>query len=626
MATDQRLPRKLAAILYADVAGYSRLTGQDEDATHRNLKDSLDLIAHTVESHHGRVMHYAGDAVLAMFDAVVDAMSCAAAIQRDIDANQADTSEERKVRFRIGLNLGDVIEDRGDIYGDGVNVAARLESLAEPGGICISESVYTAVGSKLPLEYEDLGDREVKNIENPVRVYRAKLQDGVDLPEPVSAAQAKPTLRSLVTTAAIILVLGVAVLAWLKPWDPETGSVSASARPLPLPDKPSVVVLPLKNLSGDPDQEILSSAISEDLTGELSRFAELFVISADSANFYADGKKTPKEIGRELGVKYVLAGSMQGADDRLRVSMKLIEAESEAQIWTQKYDRIISDLFVVQDEIVRSVTSSLGETIWRNAAVGLERKPLANFEAYDYYLKGKESLHKLNKEANEEARLLWQKAIELDPDLGYPYLGMAWTYFLDYRAQWVKTGPEALDLAAAYLDRAADKLGDHYAVHRLRSKISQVRGGLDRAMVQIKRALELNPNDGDLLATYAQMLYYTGKRAEALAWIDDAIRRNPHYPSWYASTRAFILYLQNDYQAAVAELNKIGSPVVWDHRLLAAGYAQLGREDKARLHVDKLLEDDPGFSVAAFAPSLGFQRDVDKELFLDGLRKAGLPE
>jgi TolB-like protein len=292
MEHSDRLPRKLAAILYADVAGYSRLTGDDEDATHRTLSEYLDLISSSVESHHGRIMHYAGDAVLAMFNAVIDALACASAIQEDLKTRSEGSPEGRRLKFRIGLNLGDVIEDRGDIYGDGVNIAARLESLAEPGGICISGTVYDAIGNKLPIQYEFMGEQQVKNIEKPVRAYRV-LQDTNEDMEAVSSGPL--TLES--------------------------------------PDKPSIAVLPFTNMSGDPEQEYFSDGITEDIITELSRFPTLFVIARHSSFAFRAQTFDVKEIGGKLGVRYIVEGSVRTAGDRMRITAQLIDVETGNHIW-----------------------------------------------------------------------------------------------------------------------------------------------------------------------------------------------------------------------------------------------------------------------------------------------------
>jgi adenylate cyclase len=313
----EQLPRKLAAILYADVAGYSRLTSEDEDATHRELSDCLDLIATAVEDHRGRVVHYAGDAVLAMFEAAVDVLSCATHVQGDLKSRNADLPDDRKIQFRIGINLGDVIEDRGDIYGDGVNVAARLESLADPGGICISDSIRTAVGKKLSLDYVFMGEQEVKNIAEPVRAYSVIINQE----KSKSSSVQTPTLE--------------------------------------LPDKPSIAVLPFQNMSGDPEQEYFSDGITEDIITALSRSPWLFVIARNSSFAFRGLTIDVKQVAQELGVHYILEGSVRKAGKRVRVTAQLIDGLSGGHVWAEKYDGELTDIFDLQDEITRNAVASI---------------------------------------------------------------------------------------------------------------------------------------------------------------------------------------------------------------------------------------------------------------------------
>jgi TolB-like protein/class 3 adenylate cyclase len=334
-----RLPRKLAAILYADVAGYSRLTGEDEEGTHRRLSIYLDLISESIQRDNGTVVHYAGDAVLAEFPTVTEAMICAADVQQALSQSNADLADDRKVQFRIGVNLGEVIVDRDDIYGDGVNVAARLESLAESGGICVSESVHGAVGNKLPIDYEFMGERAVKNIEKPVRAYHARLRDGAKLPKlgPQTARNRSRNASPIIAGALLVLALAGALLFWLGPWKTMEESEPAVSAALPLPDQPSIAVLPFTNMSGNSEQEYFADGLTEDVITNLSRFEELFVISRTSTFAYKGKNLKSQQIGGELGVRYLLEGSVQRQKDELRVTAQLIEASTGKHLWAERY-------------------------------------------------------------------------------------------------------------------------------------------------------------------------------------------------------------------------------------------------------------------------------------------------
>ena len=622
--------RRLSTILAADVVGYSRLVGRDEAGTVAAIKAHIgELIEPKALQYRGRIVKLMGDGLLMEFVSVVDAVLFAVEMQGGMALRNDRLAEDDRIVFRIGINIGDIIVDGDDIHGDGVNIAARLESMAEPGGVYLSEAAFAQVQGKLDLNFESLGAQEAKNIAQPISVRRVIMDDKANSRltdiQRARRARRRPALALLVAGGIVLLALGGGI-AWWRLQTPAAETAPDVQAALALPDKPSVVVLPLENQSGDAAQDGLASAISEAITTELARFPELFVISPDSAKVYRDRKKTPREIGRALGVGHVMTGAIQRAGDRLRVTVRLIEAESEAQVWSEKYDRTVDDIFVVQDEIVRAAVTALGETIWQSAATKLAAKPLANFAAYDYWLQGKEVFHKLTPEANQEARRLWTKGVELDPELGFGYLGLAWSHYIEFRAQWVATGPGALEQATAYLERATEKMGEQEGIHRLMAKISEARGEFDKALTHAERALDLNPNDGDLLATYAQMLTAAGRASEARRWIDDAMRRNPHYPGWYASALSYIQYLGKDYAGAVTTLNRIGKLAIWDRRALAASYGQLGRQGEARKQVDAVLGKNPEFSLAKFAPTLKYRRDADREHLLEGLEKAGFPE
>lgn len=615
---------KLAVILHADVVGSTLLVQQDERIAHERMQAVFQRLAHIINQYDGIVHELRGDALVAEFERASDSVSAGLAFQAENQADQASTQDSIQPRLRIGIALGEVVIADGTITGAGVVLAQRLEQIAETGGLCISAAIREALPARLPFEYGALGEQSVKGFDEPVRVFIVALGDADSVPEPephAASPKASANKRWGMLAIPLLLLVAAGLLLWLKPGIFDTSPTTISD----ISERPSVVVLPLRNLSGDASQDSLAQAISEGITSELSRFEDLFVISADSANHYRNLDSTPQQIGQELGVRYVLIGSMQRSGDRLRVSTQLIDVVTNAQAWTGKYDRTVADIFVVQDEIVQASVTALGETIWRSAAKKLAAKPLENFEAYDYMLRAKEVFHKLNQQANEEARSLWLKSSELDPDLGFPFLGLAWTYYLEYRSQWQKTGPEALDKADEYLNKAALVMGDHYEIHRLKAKISQARGEFDKALTHNERALSLNPNDGDLLVAQGQMLTFAGRSDEARGWVEEAMRRNPHYPGWYASALALIQYLQRDFEGTIETLTRVGNPAIWDHRYLAAAYGQLGREAEATKQRVIALEANPEFSIGEFEATLKFRNKQDKDLFLEGLLKAGFP-
>lgn len=624
----ERLPRKLVAILYADVAGYSRLTGEDEDSTHRRLSTYLDVISESIRSDNGTVVHYAGDAVLAQFPTASEAVACAIRAQQALEHENAELVDEKKVRFRIGVNLGEVIVDRDDIYGDGVNVAARLESLAEPGGICISESVHSAVGNKLPLDYEFMGEQAVKNIEKPVRSYHARLRDGAELPsltrhsEPIKSRKAS----LIVASAILVLALVIGLVVWILPRKTTEVSEQMEAAPLQLPQQPSIAVLPFTNMSGNSEQSYFADGLTEDVITNLSRFEQLFVISRTSSFAYKDKNLKSQQIGRELGVHYLLEGSVQRQDDQLRVTAQLIEASTGKHLWAERYDRRADDVFAIQDEITGAIATTLGETLWRVQASEVARRPTSSFEAYDYRLQGNEYLHHLTKEDNIKAREYYEKALSLDPEYTLAFVGLGWTYALDVITNWVAVGPEVMDKALGYAQKAAKLDPNSAEAHRLIARIYQLQGRHDESLAMIRRALELNPNNGDILASYGVMLTYAGRPEEGIEWGEKAIRRNPHYPSWYASALATSYFGSERYEEALHYLNGIDSPKMWDHRLLAAIYVELGEMTKAKEHVSAILAINPSSTLTSIESALGYKNRADIDRFLVRLRKAGMPE
>jgi adenylate cyclase len=577
-----RLPRKLAAILYADVAGYSRLTGEDEDATHRTLSEYLDLVSSTIESHGGQVMHYAGDAVLAKFDAVVDAMSSAVAIQDELNTRNVDLPIERRVEFRIGVNSGDVIEDRGDIYGDGVNVAARLESLSNPSGICVSESIRATIGNKLALEFEFMGEQDVKNIAEPIRAYRVLHGSG---------------------TA------------------PERDTISQTE--LPPQAEQSVAVLPFDNLSGDPEQEYFSDGLTEDIITGLSKSPDLFVISRNSTFVYKGKSVDSRQVGKELGVNYLLEGSVRKSGTRIRVTAQLIDTAQGSHVWAERYDRELVDFFAVQDEIVESILGTLcgwGGKLAELARLRAMRKGTAVMEAYDYFLRGSDTTDA----EFAKAREMYEKAIELDPDGPDAYLGLASLHIRIIRVGLSDSPTNPLKQISELTRKALILAGQSSMSHRALGFVCLHKQQFGQAKRHFERALALSPNDANMLADIANLSCYFGRAKEAIELLKKAMRLNPNYPDWYPWSLALAFFTARQYDEALKVLEETHSPLA--RRLLAATYAQAGRLEEARAAAKEYLEVNPNFSIKRYMELEPYENPADLEDYLQGLRKAGLPE
>ena len=638
MASPDRLPRKLAAILYADVAGYSRLTGKDEDTTHRRLREYLDLIANQVTRHGGHVMHYAGDAVLATFDAVVDALLCAAQIQRSLETHNADLADEQKVQFRIGVNLGDVIEDRGDVYGDGVNVAARLESLAEPGGICISESVYTAVAEKLPLIYEDQGEQTVKNIARPVRVYRARIGPDVELPTPTAAPKKRMSRAYFTAAAAIVIAIGGGLLAWnLYQQSVMESALAAFEKEaaLPLPDEPSIAVLAFDNLSGDPEQEFFADGLSENIITRLASVTGMFVIARNSSFRYKGRQFDVRQVGKDLGVRYVLEGSVLRAEDRIRVNAQLIDAATGNHLWAEKYDRELNDYFAVLDDITLKVVTQLEVKLTMGDHARVIAHGTDSFEAHETLLLARQEFFEFKPENNLRSRELSRKAHELDPKFAWAIAQEGFSYAVEALRGWSEDEADSLRQAESLARQALAVDPETQLAYSVLRLIHMKRGQIDEAVAAARRAIEISPNDAFPLGLMSHLLVWVGKPEEAVVLINKALRLEP-YPS--ASMLHFagdVYYFSGRYDEAIQRYREslsrkqTGDEARVSWQFLIASHVESGQIEEARAEVGRLLEVHPDFSIAdavRLIRAAPFKDHSFLDQHIELLRTAGLPE
>jgi len=580
----ERLPRRLAAILYADVAGYSRLTGRDEDATHRILREYLDAFSVTVESHRGRVVHYAGDAVLARFDAVVDALSCAVSLQTELSRRNEALPNELRVQFRIGVNLGDVIEDRGDIYGDGVNVAARLEGLAEPGGICISGTVHDAIGSRLALSYDFLGEREVKNIQKPVRAYRVCLRPSrTDGP----------------------------------------GGTRCTRR-----ERPGIALLPLQNMSGDPAQDYFADGLTEDLITALCLWRSFPVIARNSTFAYKGRALDVRQVGSELGADYVLEGSVRRGGDRIRVTAQLIEAEHGHHVWAQRFDRRLDDVFDIQDELTQRIATTLVPELERAERKRGATKPTDNLTAWDFYLQGMGAIHEMTPEGNARARALFERAIELDPGYCQAWAGLALGYERDILLEVVEDRGPTLERAFEAARRAVALDDSSYLAHMILGTAHIWANEHDAAVAETRRAYRLNPNDAYVCLALGNKLDLAGDPGEGIPQLERALELNPQDPR----VHMYMCFLARAYVNA----GRYEDALTWARRATQrrSGYAQahymaavalghLGRAEEARAALDECERAQSGF-LARRTSWQPYPDPAANEHIRAGLRKVGL--
>src|SRR6266851_222455 len=581
------MERKLTAILCADVHGYSRLMGEDEEATLRTLSSHRKLIDSLIEQHHGRFVNSAGDSVLAEFASVVNAVQCAVEIQSTLNAENANLPPERRMEFRIGVNLGDVMVDGQQIYGDGVNVAARLESLADPDGICISRTVHEQIKNKLALNYEDLGEQAVKNIAEPVRVFRVMLDGGTTrtTTRAKERSQRKHWRGGVFSLAGLALIAAVIVFVQHLSLRPPTTTASippAQGPALTLPDKPSIAVLPFTNMSGDREQEYFSDGITDDLITALSRLPDLFVIARTSTFTYKAKAAKVQDVSRELGVKYILEGSVRKSGDTVRITAQLVDATTGEHLWAEHYDRPLKDIFSLQDEIVRRIVTTLKLQLpldiqWSNFFAQNTDNP----EAYDDYLRGMEYSQSFSEEGILKARQMFEKAIELDPAYADAYGALGFTFFWSWYSQHGGDDPEVLDRAIG-LEHKAIALDDAHAyfAHANLCRFYPFKRQYDEAVAECQRTIELAPGYAYSYFSLAETSNRSGKPKEAIGFVQKAERLDPRNRGLYELDLGVAYSLMGRYVEAIPIFKAyfVSYPhIMWAHVWQAVAYAELGR-------------------------------------------------
>lgn len=580
--------RRLAAVLAADMVGYSRLMEVDETGTLARLKTHrIELIDPAIAKNRGRIIKTTGDGMLVEFHSVADAVLCAAEIQRRMARRNTDVSPARWMQFRIGINLGDVIVEENDIFGDGVNVAARLEMLADPGGICVSGAVRDQVGQRLEdVEFEDLGDQNVKNIARPIRVFRVRLE------------QDQKTAPELAKDAAVATAI---------------------------PKKPSIAVLPLVNMSGDPEQEFFADGLTEDIITELSRFHDLLVISRNSSFVYKGKAVKVQEVGREFGVDYVLEGSVRKAGGRIRVTVQLIDAETDCHIWAERYDRELEDIFAIQDEMTRAIVATLPGRVEAATHDRANRKQTDNMAAYECVLAAKVLHHRSMREDNAQAQRLLDRALALDPNYAHAHawkacvLGQAWVH------EWCADRDATFQQVASELETALALDDNDSDVHRILAALNLMREDHDKAAYHQERALALNPNYDLVVVQQGELLTWLGRPDEGIDWIKKAMRLNPYHPERFWSHLGRACYCAEKYAEAGEAFSRITRPDYTHHAFLAATFAQMGNAVAAAAHAAEVLKRQPKFSVAVYLATQHYKREADRRRHEAGLVKAGLP-
>lgn len=644
--TQEGFKRKLTAILSADVVGYSRLMDDNEEATIRTLNDYRVSITSLIQQYRGRVVDAIGDNLLAEFVSAVDAVNCSVETQRDLTERNAELPYERKMEFRIGVNVGDVVDEGGRIYGDGVNIAARVEGLAEAGGICISGRVYDQVENKLDIEFEFLGEQKVKNITRPVRIYRVLSYPGAAVRRVVQAKEAvgRRRRKMALAIAAVVVVGAVAVAGWQfyqrRSMKVRVASVEKMA--FPLPDMPSIAVLPFDNLSDDPKQEYFCDGMTEDLITDLSKISGMLVIARNSTFAYKGKPIKIKQVAEELGVRYVLEGSVRKAENMVRITAQLIDAITGLHLWGDRYDGNLKDVFGLQDKVTRSIVTILAVQLTAGDEERVARKGTDNAQAYDSFLMGWEHYLRQTPDDFRDAISYFKKAVDLDPQYTRAYAALATTYWEAWKRFWHErvglsriSQHEPRFKAEQFLAKAMQNPTP--LAHQVNSARLLHLQQHDEAIAEAERAIALDPNDPDSYIALANALNLAGRADEALGWVERAMRLNPHYPSYYLYQLGLVQFCMEQFDKAMISLEQataLNPEDRWTYRLLLATYGLLDRSEDATRALQAIKERDKRGRLNTYDPLtirtsafwLPFKESVDVERLAQGLRNAGIPD
>ena len=681
--TTQEVKRKLTAILSADVKGYSRLMGEDEKGTVRTLNTYKEVMTGLIQHHRGRVVDAPGDNVLAEFASVVDAVECAAEIQKELKTRNAELPENRRMEFRIGVNLGDVIEDGEQILGDGVNIAARLESLSEAGGICISGTAFDQVRNKLDLGYEYLGEQTVKTIALPVRVYKVLMEPGA-AGKVIGEKKPRQHQRATIGVAVVLIVAVAAIVIWKlyvppvpqpkitskekitvpqpekpsatppippgpsvettpkekvtpptpekvsKPTPPTAPKIEVASKEkmaFPLPDKPSIAVLPFANLGEDPKLEYLGDGLSEDITTALCKVGNLFVISRESSFSYKGKRVKMRQVAEELGVRYVLEGSVRKVGDKVRITAQLIDAVKGHHLWAERFDRELRDIFAVQDKIIKEIITALQVQLTEGEEAHIHSKGTEKLEAFLRLSEARAYLSQNTKESNVKARELIEHALALDPNYGAGYFALSWSTCLDVWLGASKSPKESL-MKAMELARKAIELDKTLAsAQGFIGFIFTMMREQEKGVVEAQKAVDLDPGSAYARFCLGFSLNFAGRPEEGQPHLEKAVRLNPFGSANFWHHLGVSYRETGQYDKAIAVYKRalqIAPNDVFAYLGLTSSYMYAGREDEARAAAAEVLRTDPNFSLERLSGAIPMKDQAKKERWISSLRKAGL--
>ncbi|MCE8538166.1 tetratricopeptide repeat protein [Ruegeria pomeroyi] len=616
------MERRVAAVLAADMVGYSRLVEQDEVGTLQRQKRHLkELIEPTIAVKHGRIVKLTGDGLIAEFSSVVEAVQCAVSVQTEMAARESDFPEDKKIAYRVAVHLGDVVFDDGDVYGDGVNIAARLEALAVPGGVVVSGTAYDVLKSTVDVSYKPLGERRLKNIATPVRVYQV-----------IEGRPAVPVRRmrgrlAWVAAAVAASAMIVGLLRWIQA--PDLPSLHRQELTQAQPNIPSIAVLPFENLSGDPEQEYFADGITEDLLTDMSKLSGLRVTARNPTFEYKAHTMAIADIARELGVRYVLEGSVRRSGDQVRINAKLIDVETDGHLWAERYDGALANVFALQDEVTRKIVSALSVTLTAQEEESLNEAYQVNPEAYDLYLKGQSRVNAYSPQSNVEARDFFERAIRLDPSFGRAHAGLALSYAADATFGWSGDTAKSQELAINYARKALALNSTSPQVYLTLAQVYGSQRNIDAGIEELRRAIALDPNFADSYVLLGMFLSYSGKPEEGINAIQKAMELSPQHGYIYPYGLAIAYFVKEEYDRAIPILEEVlaRNNNFQQGRLLYISILGLeNRIDDAEWEAEEVLSALPEFSIAEEERRVRFVRSEDRARYVEGLRNAGLPE
>ncbi len=642
------MERRLAAILSADVEGYSRLVEDDDEATVRTLTRYRDLMRESIEAHHGRVVDAPGDNLLAEFRSVVDAVRCAVELQKALHIRNGEVAPDRRMAFRMGINVGDVVVEEERLYGDGVNIAARLEGLADPGGICLSGTAIDQIGSKLALDFEFVGEQAIKNIRKPVAVWRAKMDFERQAGDAMTAnpeherqsSKERPTERrnsrlKAIVAGFIAMTIAAGVLVWTRTPTDETGARSQAAKltsSSATTERPAIIVLPFANLSDDPDQEYFSDGITEDITTDLSKLGSLYVVSSSAASQYRGKAVEPAALREEFGIRYLLEGSVRKAGNQVRISARLIDVVEDRHLWAERYDRPLTDIFALQDEITSKILTALRVNLTDEERRRFERAPTTNLEAYDFYLRAQKMMRRARRELRPElmddAAKLYEKAIALDPEYAVAYGALGLNRWLTWLYGWNPDGDASIESALALYDKALalDGTNPHVIRHAIPARLYLRQ--FDLAQAAMDDYVRRLPQDPEAHRIAAYVAAFSGRYEDALASLERSIELYPRYPAFAYWSLAIIYSNVGRNEEAIDKLKQatLRAPNFLANQIvLTILYWNTGRENEARVQAKEILRISPAFEAEHARKIIFFKDPTIIESYVSALRNAGLP-